>query len=603
LLAHAPTGLGKSVAGLVPALAWLAEGLDRRRLFYLVNRVTQHDNPLRELHGGLAHLFRHRAGRPLHVVDLVGRQHLCLHPAARPLEPVCRQSIDEADFALLPSTVASWRQAREHLAGRLCPYHTLQGLMGVADVVVCDYWWLFSQAAAGGDLDDRLGPQREWAAVIDEAHNLPLRIRGDLDVDETPAALAEQAARAPRGIQGCLTPVIESLLASDPGEGASPSALLPLAGGAGALESALAAVAEVDDPDAALSPPVRLLRLLLRPDEDVVLHAVPAGADEPEPRVLARLVDPTRELRAGYGKLAASLSMSGTLAAPSDGGDELAYSLPLFGLSPGQAAARRYASPFPPLHQRWVYCPDTYGTFRRRREHLGRYAHHVARAGRATPGVTAVFFSSYSFLEQVRSALGPAEGRLVVAEERRHAENPDAAGDLEAYRERLGRLVAEKGRAYLFAVYQGKIAEGADFPDNLLKTVVCVSLPLERPRLFHARLRDRYVRLFEPVAAGRGDSAQEKAREYALDRLSLSLVLQACGRGIRREADRCVFVLLDERYGEGKDGFDWRRFLEPRPYNVFDPAASVRLFHEPPAAAPEGGWDAALLRAWPREGT
>jgi len=38
LLAHAPTGLGKTLSALVPALAWVAMAPDRRRIYYLVNR-------------------------------------------------------------------------------------------------------------------------------------------------------------------------------------------------------------------------------------------------------------------------------------------------------------------------------------------------------------------------------------------------------------------------------------------------------------------------------------------------------------------------------------------------------------------------------------
>ena len=67
LLAHAPTGLGKTLAALVPALAWVARAPDRRRMYYLVNRVAQHENPLRELRDGLATLFEAQARQRLRV--------------------------------------------------------------------------------------------------------------------------------------------------------------------------------------------------------------------------------------------------------------------------------------------------------------------------------------------------------------------------------------------------------------------------------------------------------------------------------------------------------------------------------------------------------
>jgi Rad3-related DNA helicase len=197
----------------------------------------------------------------------------------------------------------------------------------------------------------------------------------------------------------------------------------------------------------------------------------------------------------------------------------------------------------------------------------------------------AVFFSSYAFLEQARAAItDPTQQALMVTERRVDAESPDTDdGSLGDYEQRLRALVEEHGRAYLFAVYQGKLSEGSDFQDDpstgsgqsLIKTVICVSTPMEYPMLFHQRLETLYPRRFAEVAEMLGDDPQAEAREYALDRLSLSLVLQACGRGIRSEADHCAFVLLDRRYHD----YGWRRFLEPRPYNIRRPETNVLDFH------------------------
>jgi len=139
---------------------------------------------------------------------------------------------------------------RDHLGERLCPYHTLQGLIPVAHVVVCDYWWLFSQKAAAGDLDARLGAGRQWAVVVDEAHNLPLRVRAELDVEETSERLESALGMAPAVVRACLEPVIEHLLAEGV-EGVAPSTLLPLAGGEKKVRAAFTALAE-DDSEACL---------------------------------------------------------------------------------------------------------------------------------------------------------------------------------------------------------------------------------------------------------------------------------------------------------------------------------------------------------------
>jgi Rad3-related DNA helicase len=117
---------------------------------------------------------------------------------------------------------------------------------------------------------------------------------------------------------------------------------------------------------------------------------------------------------------------------------------------------------------------------------------------------------------------------------------------------------------------------------------------MEYPALFHERLEALYTGRFAEIAERLGDDSQTKAREYGLDRHSLSLVLQACGRGIRDKRDHCAFVLLDERYDE----YGWRRFLEPRPYNVRRPPTNVVDFHRERAPVSELAWDAALVAAY-----
>ncbi len=592
LLAHAPTGLGKTAAALAPALAWVAQQPERRRVYYLVGRVAQHENPLRELRDGLAELFGAQAGQTLRVVDLVGRAQLCAAPQAQALPRICRRSREEASFDQLPTGVPSWADVREHLQGRgRCAYHTLQALMGRAHVVICDYWWLFSELAQTTTMLSRSGiSPRDSIVVVDEAHNLPVRARAALDINESLDRARERAGQAPAVARACLDLVLGAVRRAQPDTVLAASVLLAEAGGRHAVEEALGALVDTEPTERRLDSAERLLRLLLQPDSATAIYRS-AGRDGGE-RVVGRLIDPTAVLACGFGHVHASLVMSGTLAAPTDSGDELLYHVPLFGLPTATTLPRKYAAPFPLRHQQWIYCPDTCGTVSQRQGAIPLYVEHITAIGAATPGVTAVFFSSYDFLEQVRGALPDEERSLVVAEQR--TEN-DAA-DLDTYRHQLDALVQRYRRAFLFAVYQGQIAEGASFHDNMIKTVVCVSVPVEYPQLYHQRLAARLQQVFEPIAERRGDPLAEKAHEYALRRLTLSLILQACGRGIRSETDRCAFVLLDRRYGPGEEGYDWRSYLLPSPYNLGRPARTVRMFHQPEQIT-EMGWDRALLEA------
>jgi ribonuclease HIII len=594
LLAHAPTGLGKTLSALVPALAWVAMAPDRRRIYYLVNRVNQHDNPIRELKASLAASFAARTGQPLRVVDMVGRHLLCQHPETGSLSDFCRRSRDTANFAQLPDHVSTWQEVQSHLGSRACPYHALQGLMARAHITICDYWWLFSEVGRDSGLTQLAGfSSSDSIVVVDEAHNLPMRVRDELRVDESIDEIERAMLRMPAPVRPYLETIMGEVHTIPFGEGISPSRLTQHIGGIQTVREALDILKTLEPIEGYTSTPERMLRLLLQSNEAVVAYLETDGGNTK--RLIFRLVDPTPTLRFGYNRVYASLNMSGTLAAPSDDSDELSYQVPLFGLKLSETLTRKYSSPFPQINRRWVYCPDTLGTFKEREKYLDTYAGHIAAIGQSTPGVTAVFFSSYSFLEQVRErVLGRVEQGLVVSESRANAEGLDTEiTNLSHYEQRLRNLMSKHGRAFLFAVYQGKLAEGADFDRNLIKTVICISIPLEYPKLFHDLLQRLYESFFRPIAEERGDDPSEKAREYALDRVSLSQVLQACGRGIRRETDRCAFVLLDQRYGE-KD-YRWRRFLEPRPYNLAHPEQTVATFHDTPQTFREAEWDSALL--------
>lgn len=593
LLGHAPTGLGKTIAALVPALAWVAQDPDRRQLFYLVNRVTQHHNPLRELRAGLAEIFAAETGQALRVVDLVGRRLLCSYPDTYHLNEFCRQSRQKARFDLLPEEVLSWEAVRTHLETTVCPYHTLQGLMPQAHVVIADYWWFFSQLARPeNDRPLLTFNPANVILVVDEAHNLPLRVRSELDVDLSFREIVAVLPKLPYPIRQYLSSLLAMVQQVEPETGLAPADIRSKLGDVAPLLEMLASTSQDETLEDEITWVERVCNLLVQRDEAVVIYRTEDALNGSQ--LVLRLVDPTPVLRAGYQRVYASLTMSGSLAAPTDTQQEMQYLISLFGLPADQTVARKYASPFSMRNQYWLCNEDTYGTYQAREYYWGRYAEHITEVGQVTPGVTAVFFSSYDFLSRVQNELPQAEGPLIVAESREDAEGShDGGHGLIGYETELRQRVETFGRAYLFAVYKGKLSEGASFNDNLIKSLICVSVPLEYPGLYHRRLEEHYQSLFNGIAQQLGDNLVEKAHEYAWERPSLSLVLQACGRGIRHQTDRCAFLLLDKRY----TNVAWRRFLPSGPYNLSRPAATIKTFFRPAPEQDDTAWDPAITAA------
>lgn len=176
LFGRAPTGTGKSVATLFPALKSMGEG-GCSKIFYLtaktVGRITARDtlNLLRE------------KGALIRSVVLTAKEKMCINsefncspdicPYAddyfKKLNPVIDNMLEYSDFheENLKSV------GRESL---LCPFELSLDISNHCDVIICDYNYVF-------DLRVQLkryfeGGKKDYSLLIDEAHNLPDRLRG-----------------------------------------------------------------------------------------------------------------------------------------------------------------------------------------------------------------------------------------------------------------------------------------------------------------------------------------------------------------------------------------------------------------------------------------
>jgi Rad3-related DNA helicase len=150
--------------------------------------------------------------------------------------------------------------------------------MSEAHLVIADYWWLFSQMTQENSWLVRAGfSPTDTIVIIDEAHNLPARVRGELDVDEATARLKAEIAKVPFEVQCCLTPIISAVQLVPRDIGISPSALLPRAGGESMVRDALKKLSS-DEPEVAESRLLeQMLRLLLHSDEEVVIYRTEGG--------------------------------------------------------------------------------------------------------------------------------------------------------------------------------------------------------------------------------------------------------------------------------------------------------------------------------------
>jgi DNA excision repair protein ERCC-2 len=107
--------------------------------------------------------------------------------------------------------------------------------------------------------------------------------------------------------------------------------------------------------------------------------------------------------------------------------------------------------------------------------------------------------------------------------------------------------------AVLLGVASGSFGEGIDFPGDILKCVVVVGLPLQRPDLETKELIAYYDHKFG------------KGWDYAYVAPAFSKTLQNAGRCIRSETDKGIVVFLDER-------FTW-----PNYFKYFPPEGQIKI--------------------------
>ena len=188
LFAQAPTGIGKTMAALYPAALALGEGKCARVLM-LTARTTGRKSAM----DALAILRAH--GARLLAVEIAAKDKVC------PMEkrdcrpevcPYAKGFYDRLPDALAEAlTGGDWGRGQlDALAQKhtLCPFELALSLAQEADVVVCDYNYVFDPFVA---IDALM--QGGAALLIDEAHQLAPRVQ-----DNASAAVSVPQLRALR---------------------------------------------------------------------------------------------------------------------------------------------------------------------------------------------------------------------------------------------------------------------------------------------------------------------------------------------------------------------------------------------------------------------
>lgn len=533
LLAQAPTGIGKTVGTLFPALrAMPGQGLDR--LFFLTAKT-----PGRALALGAVQALRQgHPALPLRTLELVARDKACEHPdrachgASCPLAEGFHDRLPGARAEAVTQPLWDREAVRAiALAHRICPYYLAQELAHWADVVVGDYNHFLDLSAMLHALTVLHG----WrvALLLDEAHNLIDRARGMHSAELDQVRLRGLRRDAPKALRRPLDRLHRVWKALNAEHGLDAWKELP--GGlpedwTGALQQCATAILDhaAEHPEEVGPDLQRFMFDALHLGRLAELHGPHSLADltpSPDRRsttIGLRNLVPAPFLRARWAAAHAATLFSATLQPP-------AHPRALLGL-PDDCAWIEVDSPFDASRLAVHVARDISTRWQHREASIAPIVARIAAQHDARPGLYLVFASSFDYLDRLADAFAAARPDVPAWRQSRQMREDERGAFLARFE--------PGGRGIGFAVLGGAFGEGIDLPGDRLIGAFIATLGLPQVNPINERMRQR----LDAMTDGRGF-------EHAYLYPGIQKVVQAAGRVIRTPEDHGVVHLMDARFG------------------------------------------------------
>ena len=552
LIAQAPTGTGKTVAALYPALRAL--GNERcAKVFYLTPKTTTAE----AARDTLNEMARH--GAFIKAVILPSKERVCTRGGA------CRGGKDKCSLApcakiaeavlelysrdITVVTLSELREISEKHA--VCPHELALTYSELCDVVICDINYVFDPAVHIRRYFDEGG---SFAILVDEAHNLPDRARemfsaeisGDLLLSITEDPLLPEYSEllgaifsAKEAYDRVFYPMLKEEIRTD-AEGNKLGAYH-----SSSLQAELFSITEalIDECDKAIKRTLsakdneRDERLILLRDYAMKIkrfYSALIRFDSSYEMLLyysngnitAKLfcIDTGTALAEVTGKCRGVVYFSATLV-------PLEYYRATLGAD-RTAELLEVASPFN-SEALSVSVIDKISTrYSERERTLPAVCRTIAAAISVRRGNYMVFAPSFEYLEAISAAFIAKYPKLKVLVQKRDMTATQKAEFIDTFKNnRSSYLVG-------FCVMGGIYSEGIDLSGDSLIGAVVVGIGM--PALSYER---------EAIAAYFAER-YEMGKEYAYVYPGINRVLQAAGRVIRTEDDRGVIVLIDDRFDD-----------------------------------------------------
>ncbi|HLC71391.1 MAG TPA: ATP-dependent DNA helicase [Candidatus Nanoarchaeia archaeon] len=554
LLAHAPTGLGKTASALSVALYHALK--DKKKVLFLTNRHTQHQVAIETLK-----LIQQKMGQEIKCADLIGKRWMCSQEIANlfgnDFNEFCKSVVErgECEFynnvrekkaltieaKVLLSEITSPLHNEQIMARskekRMCGYEISLALAKKATVIIGDYYYLFNPHVSSTLFTKLELNMEDIIVIIDEGHNLPSRIAEMMSSNLTTFMIRNAIIEAKKFNYGGLIGWLQELntIITKLAEFKDIKENEKLV----AKEKFMSLLAQTVNYDQFVDELELAADEIRKKQQKSYLAGIAGflnawkGEDQGYTRIISEktgkagpylslsyiCLDAAMVTRGILNQIHAGVIMSGTLKPAFMYKDVL-------GIEKG--VEREYSSPFPAENKLSIIVPETSTKYALRGDAMYvKIAQKCSEMASLIPGNVAFFFPSY----QLRDVIS----NYIQTPKKLFWEKPDwSKEEKEVF---LAEFKAtSKTGGILLGVSGGSFAEGIDYPGDLLNGVIVVGLPLARPNLHTQEIIKYY------------DAKFGKGWDYGYIYPAINKCLQSSGRCIRSETDKGAVIYLDERF-------------------------------------------------------
>lgn len=537
LLAQAPTGIGKTMSVLYPAIRAMEEGRIEKA-FYLTAKTSTG-----QVAKSAVDILR-KQGLKIKSLRLTAKEKICCNeemncnPIDCPYAKGHFDRINEAVFSFLKrrdsfdeESIRAYAKER-----RVCPFELALDLSLWVDLIICDYNYAF-------DPDVYLkrffgeGKRADYAFLVDEAHNLADRARTMYSASLKRSWFVqakERLKKISKRKRSLMTSFSKAERLFDSlKEGSEAFSLIKtpdllfiaLLNLSGRLEEWMENAGAREDSKWLLDFYFALRRFLKIGDfldENYVVYR--EEKEDGDIRIKLYCLNPARNMQNCFNRAKSVILFSATFY-------PLFYYQALL-TEDSEPYSLSLSSPFDEKNRLLLIGGDVTTLYKRRNAATyDKIANYIQKIVWQKKGNYMVFFTSYDLLKSVGEIYREAynfDGKDLVFQTDNMTE--------EDRRDFLERFESEEGNRLGFCIMGGIFGEGIDLVgDKLIGAIICgTGLPMISKE--RELLRNHYQSKF-----GQGF-------DYAYRYPGMNKVLQSAGRVIRREEDRGVIVLLDERF-------------------------------------------------------